>query len=634
MISETATAKSCANISAMEKELADQSSGKRQGIHGIFLLASLLLGQAALLGSCASFTLPKGYVPDDKVVFLREKLEFAPISYKPIPADPYDFPKDTSAIQPESPAFASLLSFEDLLRPDYKADDRLYREVSAHLNYMAALPAYTQLKEKLAAVSAEAPQALPKNLGDKVQDYSNGAQYAYPDAAGATITVLNTGEYKIDYPDKSLFVYFPDGSYENRNPAGQVVAAFYKSSGAVIKTEGDSKFTLQDKERSISSPLGNLDYLPTPEPQYQFSPAGFPAGLKYTFFLKDEGSYSEYSLTNGRGLRFDYELDNQRVSATFGDQAVVVDPKLGKQHEVFDIKTGKTGDTLSLYLPEGLKLGNLRGPGLSYGELQPAWPEGYQTAVVGPFRFLFTEKDRPLIGKLSAQKLGAVVSGDQLITGLSSASNRTIIIPPDLLSYCRLQSDKPGSVLYWYPSGFETKDYIVMWPLSVPRYNAPAGQDYFFNQEFYEIIAHEYVHLMIGENTGIDSPLPAWLNEGYAVFVESHYSADCKAYWDMTFQVAHASHSLLGWDDATIHGTGYFPVAQARTHYAQSYALVGALIARYGAAKVDQYVKSFRVKIEDAGKVDLKADYRTKFKEVFGIEFDEALKLLDAQKGS
>jgi len=208
------------------------------------------------------------------------------------------------------------------------------------------------------------------------------------------------------------------------------------------------------------------------------------------------------------------------------------------------------------------------------------------------------------------------------------------VIPPDLLSYCRLQASKPGSVLNWYPSGFETKDYIVMWPISVPRYATPMGQDYFFAEEFYEIIAHEYVHLMVGENTGIWSPVPTWLNEGYAVYVESHYSPECKAYWDMTFAVAYNRHSLLDWDEATIHGTGYFPVAEARTQYAQSYALVSALIAKFGTSKLDEYVESFRVKPEDAGKVDLKADYRVKFKKVFGIDFEDALKLLQAGQGS
>jgi hypothetical protein len=205
---------------------------------------------------------------------------------------------------------------------------------------------------------------------------------------------------------------------------------------------------------------------------------------------------------------------------------------------------------------------------------------------------------------------------------------RTIVIPPDLTSYCRLHASEPRSVLNWYPSGFETRDYIVMWPISVPRYDSPAGQDYFFEQEFYEIIAHEYLHLMIGENAGLLSPVPVWLNEGFAVYVESQISPETKAYWDLTFAVSRDQHRLLDWDHVTIHGTGDFEIAQARVHYAQSYALVSALVAKFGAAKVGEYVKAFRVKPEEAGKVDLKAVYRDKFKSVFGIGFEQALELL------
>jgi len=215
------------------------------------------------------------------------------------------------------------------------------------------------------------------------------------------------------------------------------------------------------------------------------------------------------------------------------------------------------------------------------------------------------------------------------LTGLTALKRRTIVIPPDLDSYRKLHASKPGEVLNWYPSGFETKDIIIMWPISVPRYDAPAGQAYFFDQEFYEILVHEYVHVLVGENSGIATPVPVWLNEGLAVYVESFFSAEVKTYWDITFDVSRGLKHLLDWDLVTTTGTGELPVAKARVEYAQSYALVAALAQKFGAAKVAEYVRSFRVNPAEASKVDLKSVYKTKFKAVFGLGFDQALKLLD-----
>jgi hypothetical protein len=68
----------------------------------------------------------------------------------------------------------------------------------------------------------------------------------------------------------------------------------------------------------------------------------------------------------------------------------------------------------------------------------------------------------------------------------------------------------------------------------------------------------------------------------------------------LTFKVSRDHGRIPDWDQATIHGAGDFEVTKARIHYAQSYALVSALIGKFGAVKV--------------------ADYRAKFWKVFGIE--------------
>jgi len=312
-----------------------------------------------------------------------------------------------------------------------------------------------------------------------------------------------------------------------------------------------------------------------------------------------------------------------------GAQAIVIGSDYMKQHDVLDIKARKTTNVLSAFLPEGIRFANLYGTKLAYSEINPAWPEQYKSKSEGPFTILYTDKDAGLLAKLDSGRLTEIETTVRKLSGLDVTRHRVLIFPPDLESYCRLSASAPKTTLNWYPSGFQTKDYIVMWPLSVPRYSTPDGQEYFFHQELYEILAHEYVHLAVGENAGILCPVPVWLNEGFAVYVESRISPETKTYWDITFFVAKSRKQLLSWDDAALRSTGSFDIAQARTHYAQSYALVKTLIDRFGVQKIVEYIKSFRVPVEDLEAVDLKTSYKANFEKVFGISFDEGLRLLD-----
>ena len=205
------------------------------------------------------------------------------------------------------------------------------------------------------------------------------------------------------------------------------------------------------------------------------------------------------------------------------------------------------------------------------------------------------------------------------------------MIPPDLAAYRKLHASEPGDLISWYPSGFETLDYITMWPISVPRHTASAGQDYFFDHEIYEILAHEYTHVLVGENAGLLGQAPVWLNEGLALYVECQLFPDAKKYWETTFAVSHDLRKLLPWDDVTVRSTGEYPIDLARVHYAQSYALVSRLIGAYGSAKVASYVKSFRVPSKDAGKADLVGTYKDSYKKVFGTDWDDGPALLSRE---
>jgi hypothetical protein len=580
------------------------------------------------LFGCASFSTPKNYIPDDKVVFLREKLEFGPIKYDPLTVDPYNFAPDAGALQIEKPAFLQIPGLENILKADFAADSRLYREIKGHLLYVASLQAFKDMGARLDTEVIRAVPPLPPDHGDKVKDYSNGAQYAYPGSPDALITILNSGEYFIDFSDKSAFKYFPDGSYTRLDASGKEVSSLNKQDSSIVMRDNDATFTVKGDFKRMSLPQCIVEYSANPEPQYHFS---FPDDQEkkiYTFFVNPAKEFFEYSVSSSSGIRFDYLLENDTVLITSGSRAIVIDSRFEKQLSTYDTKLNKATNVHSIYLPEGIAMESLAGPDLSYADINPAWPEKYLFKSRGPFTVLYTAKDEGLLSKLDPKRLTLIDESDRRLSGFGVTRGRTILIPPDLASYCKLQARKPGSTLNWYPSGFETNDHIVMWPISVPRYNSPEGQDYFFNQEFYEILAHEYLHLMIGENAGLLSPVPVWLNEGFAVYIESQFSSECRAYWDATFEVSRDHGRLLDWDQVTIHGTGDFEVTKARIEYAQSYALVSALIERFGPVKVAEYVKSFRVSPEESMKVDLINEYRVKFQKIFGITFQQALDLL------
>ena len=584
-----------------------------------------------LLSGCSSLGVPKDFIPDSKVVYLREKIEYGPIRYPPMTVDPYSFAPDTAPIDVEHPGFLQASSFDLFLRADFKADSRLFREIEGHVLNIRDSKLFTEMRAGLDAAVITAPPALPPTHGEKVKDYSNAVQYDYPDAQGASITIFSSGDYEIDFPDSSSFKYFRDGSYLRADASGAELFGFGAKDSMATLRIGDTTYTAGPGYRSASDARGKIEYLASPDPQYQFTPSGSKPGRTYVFFVDGSGNFIEYSCKTEAGLRFDYFADKGGVLVTSGAQAIGIDPDCNKRHMVFDVEKRKTTALLSEYLPEGIRLTSLQGPGLAHAEVTPAWPEGYKSKVIGPFTFLYTAKDEALLSKLDGKHLTEIEAGDRRLSGLGGTPGRTIIIPPDLTSYCRLQATKAGSTLNWWPSGFETEDHIVMWPLSVPRYAASPGQDYFYNQELYEIIAHEYTHLLVGENAGILSPVPVWLNEGLAVFVESRTSPEVKAYWDEAFSVFMAQKRLLNWDEVTVKGTGEFKVAEARVDYAQSYALVEALIEKFGAAKVDEYIRSFRSSPEDLGTIDLQSLYRKNFRSVFGITLDQALGLLQAK---
>jgi hypothetical protein len=65
---------------------------------------------------------------------------------------------------------------------------------------------------------------------------------------------------------------------------------------------------------------------------------------------------------------------------------------------------------------------------------------------------------------------------------------------------------------------------------------------------------------------------------------------------------------------------------ESNIQYAQSYAFVSYLVARYGMPKVIEYVRSFRVTPENFVKEDFSKQYKRNFGKVFGTDWQDAVK--------
>jgi hypothetical protein len=581
---------------------------------------------AAVLSSCATVQVPKDYVPDSKVVYLMQRVDLDPIRYELKDADPYVFEADSSAVDAETPRFLGEATFEGLLKPDYAGDTRLYREAVAHFRYVLDMPLFAEMRKALDEAEMLPPEPLPANKGAKLQEYSNGAQYEYPDSPGAKITQLTGGVYFIEFPDGSKFQSQPDGVYFWNDAKGHTVQQNDPKDGVVVAVRDGVTYTSTPTTRKMEGPLGSIEYNEIGDPMYCLEPAA-KSGVRYVYFVDERKAVKAVSLTNAAGIRFDYFPADGSLLAVKGSQAVTISADYRKYHSHFDSSTRKTTNPISYYYPQGIKITNLDSSGACWSEDSFAWPEGYSRRQIGPFDVWYTAKDAPLLDRLSASRLTEIAASVSSLSGLSGTGRRSLVIPPDLESYRKLQATRPGDRLFWYPSGFETLDYITLWPFSVPRYSRPEGERYFYDEEIYEIIAHEYTHLLVGENSGVFGEVPVWLNEGLAVYVEGRIFPDAGKYWETTFVASRDLKRLLPWDDVTVKTTGEYPLPEARVHYAQSYALVSRLIAKYGVARVASYVKSFRPRsFED--KVDLVPLYKANFAKAFGVAWDGGAELL------
>ncbi|MBN2544989.1 MAG: hypothetical protein JXB50_04265, partial [Spirochaetes bacterium] len=483
-------------------------------------------------------TLPKEYVPDDKIIYLKQPYYLTPVKYKPEKASPYKWDVDPE-VDPVNPGILTLSDYNTLLKPDIYLDAKIYKETKGHLQLMKEDPVYLSLKEQLLNIKVEKP--LPRKIikGEKTKDYNNAVEYQYPEEEKALISFFHNNEIKITFKEGRKYFYKTNGDYFEEDAKGtELYAVFEKNNSFRINMDGINYYR-SDKEQKLTLEQGEIMKFIEPFPQYSYKPKD--KKYKYIFFVEDfiNEKIDSIALLHDNDVRYDYLYKTDAVLVTFKEiEAIAITNEFQKSQHYFNKKTRTTEALYSYYFPEGIRIADIHKP-LTYSSINPIWPENYLEKKMGYFKIFYTKKDEQLLNKINAQKLLEINLLVKRLTGINFSNDRAVVLPPDLESYRKLHARKEDEILYWYPSGFQTKDMIIMWPPSVKRYEGEEGDKYFWEKEFYEILAHELAHLAIGEVTSVFSPVPVWLNEGMAIYIESTYSPDTKHYWDIAFNVSH-----------------------------------------------------------------------------------------------
>ncbi len=102
---------------------------------------------------------------------------------------------------------------------------------------------------------------------------------------------------------------------------------------------------------------------------------------------------------------------------------------------------------------------------------------------------------------------------------------------------------------------------------------------------FVRLVRHEYAHSLVGQLAG--PTCPTWLNEGLAMWAEEEVEGE-RAAWAR----AHAAeHAWFAFDDLR-DGFTKLPGERIEVAYAQSYLVVRALLDRYGARTVPEFLRA------------------------------------------
>lgn len=304
---------------------------------------------------------------------------------------------------------------------------------------------------------------------------------------------------------------------------------------------------------------------------------------------------------------------------SFGEELVVVnDENEGFLFQKDGVKTHFTDEkvTRGIYFPGNFHFADLDGDN-PHIEVVPDWPEGYLLVFLAGFQFLVTQKDLNLLSLLDLNRIEVLPLKMEELLGFKAHPDRIIIIPPDLESFARLYAQASNQGMEWWPLGFHYSGYIVLWPLSLPRYEQVAGNDYFWNKEVYRLLYHEYVHLAALEMAGCLTQIPVWLDEGMAITFSALVEPLITETYPKLFATGRDEGRLLDWDFISNNPASTLSSRDSQLLYRQGYMMVDYLLGQYGKDKLAAFVRSFH-QYEDL-------EWKVHFEQVYSISWEKNL---------
>jgi len=266
---------------------------------------------------------PPDYVPDERIVYLKQKVELGPIPYAPALAHPYTWELEKNiSIDAVRPRFLSWTTLPSYMNPSYRDDAILYREVTAHFEYLRTEPEFLKLRKLLDEYPYVTPPRRPFAKGAKIRDFQNAVEYAYPESADSTITVFNNGEFKINFPDGRTYHEKKKENYYFEDLNGKNLFSVFPGQDQFRRLTNGYKFgKFGNKEKRVTSGPRSVSKFERPLPQYVYRTG---QGRDYALFLNSEGQIEEVSLRFQSGLHISISHPNRSILVAMGTKAVTL----------------------------------------------------------------------------------------------------------------------------------------------------------------------------------------------------------------------------------------------------------------------------------------------------------------------
>lgn len=537
------------------------------------------------------------------------------------------------AISRDNLMVLTLSTIDDILNLNYIEDNRIKNELVSILATLFKEEEFLLLNNKANDLLLKLPPPLELNLSSQIDigKFANVKRYHLLPSKEAVVNFFEDGTIQVEYNDGSVYVQTSDYYFKNR-PDSTTEYIIYFDGRAIITSDGNTLHLNQDGSYSLTFYHNNNEYIfsysQNPTSQYHIQ-MPFPNGKSYkrVWLVPTDSSLGAASIFITDTLRADYFFEEKYILFSQGDKAILLYQDGTKVLSHFSQESACPFGVCSYILPEGVRY-----DGLEENEIRatfkPVW-NNFEATQIGPFCFWALPKDKKYLLLLKESKLLDVVNevhshfnlplDNKALQGINKID---VLIPPTLKDFAELYVTRENQYLSWYPSGFQVQNYITLWPLSATRYKESSGQRWFFNQEIYQILAHEYTHFLIAHLVGYVSQIPVWLNEGLAVSHELIFSKENFESWESCYKEAFSQDRLLDWNLMVKGVSGDFSFKEAQIFYAQSYMMTKFLMEKFGGEAMLKYITLFKVDILSESKESF---WQENFIKAFGLSWEENL---------